>query len=1164
MAVPSYGASGRSKASLPGGVVVEEVGKDSPGERAGIKPGDVLFSWARLPNPPANPKEARGKIESPFDLTDVEVEQAPRGEVKLLGARSGEAFSVSVPPGEWKIQARPQMPAKTLAIYHNGKKLIEAKDEPDKGLALWRQSATRVREERKSSAARWLYLRIGDALADLKRWDEAHAAYRAAIEEVRSTSDVSFLGQIWRAQGKAFLAQNDFSEAESAYRSGLEILQRQTSHGLFVAWSLNKIGKVAFSRGDLAASEDFHRKALAIREKLAPGSLAVADSLNGLGNVAYRRGDLAAAEEFHRKALAIREKLAQGSLAVAASLNGLGNVAWSHGDLSAAEDFHRKALAIREKVAPESLEAAASLNNLGNVADDRGDLAAAEDFHRKALAIREKLAPGSLDVAYSLNNLGEVADSRGDLAAAEDFLRKALAITEMLAPGSLDVAASLGNLGIVADRRDDLAAAEDIQRKALAIREKLAPGSLDVAASLANLGIVAYRRGNLAAAEDFYRKALAIHEKLAPGSLDVAASLNNLGYVAYSRGNLAAAEDSYGKALAIREKLAPGGLDVAESLNNLGDIANRRADLSAAEALYRKALAIYERLSPGSTLEAASFHDLGTISRKMGRRADAADFFRRAIAALESQKGKLGGSEEVKAGFAAKYNDYYRDYIEILLELDQIGEAFHILERSRARSLLSMLAERDLVFSGDIPAELERERKLTDADYDRAQASIAKLNPQKDREKINQILAHLREFREKQADIAESIRKASPRLASLQYPQAFDLESVRKSLDPGTALLSYSVGKEKTFLFVVLPVGGGKGSGLSVFTLPIGEESLRQRVEAFRNLLQRKTEGARATSAQLASEGASLYTDLVKPAEKLIAAADRVLICPDGPLHTLPFGALVKGTQRGRPSYFVEWKPLHTVVSATVYAEIKKSPREGSAASPGVELAAFGDPKYPAVSREKAEEMGSPEVRSAVRRGYGFEPLPNTRQEVEKIASLYAPGAVKYLGDRATEERAKSLGKEVRYIHFACHGLLDERFPLDSSLALTIPEKLVEGQDNGLLQAWEIFEKVRIDADLVTLSACETGLGKEMGGEGLVGLTRAFQYAGARSVLASLWSVADESTAELMKRFYGYLKSGKSKDEAIRQAQLDLIKDPSARYSHPFHWAAFELIGDWK
>jgi CHAT domain-containing protein len=177
---------------------------------------------------------------------------------------------------------------------------------------------------------------------------------------------------------------------------------------------------------------------------------------------------------------------------------------------------------------------------------------------------------------------------------------------------------------------------------------------------------------------------------------------------------------------------------------------------------------------------------------------------------------------------------------------------------------------------------------------------------------------------------------------------------------------------------------------------------------------------------------------------------------------------------------------------------------------------------------------------------------------VEAIAGLY-PRAEVYLGSEATEERAKALGPEARLIHFACHGLLDERFPLNSALALSVPEPGAEGRDNGLLQAWEIFESVRLDADLVTLSACDTALGREMGGEGLVGLTRAFQYAGARSVLASLWSVADLSTARFMQSFYGHLRAGMTKDEALRAAQLEQVRD-----SHPFHWAAFQLTGDWK
>jgi len=180
---------------------------------------------------------------------------------------------------------------------------------------------------------------------------------------------------------------------------------------------------------------------------------------------------------------------------------------------------------------------------------------------------------------------------------------------------------------------------------------------------------------------------------------------------------------------------------------------------------------------------------------------------------------------------------------------------------------------------------------------------------------------------------------------------------------------------------------------------------------------------------------------------------------------------------------------------------------------------------------------------------------------VKAVSGLF-PGARILLGRDATEEAIKSLAPQARRLHFACHGLLDERFPLNSALAFSIPDHVEEGHDNGLLQAWEIFEDLRLDADLVTLSACDSGLGKEMGGEGLVGLVRAFQFAGARSVLASLWSVSDVSTADLMKRFYGYLREGRSKDEALRAAQTDLIR--SRDFAHPYYWAAFQLTGDWK
>jgi CHAT domain-containing protein len=211
-------------------------------------------------------------------------------------------------------------------------------------------------------------------------------------------------------------------------------------------------------------------------------------------------------------------------------------------------------------------------------------------------------------------------------------------------------------------------------------------------------------------------------------------------------------------------------------------------------------------------------------------------------------------------------------------------------------------------------------------------------------------------------------------------------------------------------------------------------------------------------------------------------------------------------------------------------------------------MVAFGDPDYTAAASRRAR--------------VDLRPLPATRAEVEALAALFPAASATYVGAEATEERAKGIGERPTMVHLACHGLTDEESPLDSSLALTLPPPATSGRDNGLLQAWEIFERMRIDADLVTLSACGTGLGRTMSGEGVLGLTRAFQYAGARTVLASLWAVNDASTAELMKLFYGNLRRGLHKDEALRAAQVEMMRRPTT--SHPSRWAAFQLVGDWQ
>ena len=322
-----------------------------------------------------------------------------------------------------------------------------------------------------------------------------------------------------------------------------------------------------------------------------------------------------------------------------------------------------------------------------------------------------------------------------------------------------------------------------------------------------------------------------------------------------------------------------------------------------------------------------------------------------------------------------------------------------------------------------------------------------------------------------------------------------------------------------------------------------------------------------AVPAELAYyRGRLLWNDLFEPIRSRIRQAQRLILIPDGALHLLPFGALPESGTKEEPRYLIESLPLSVISSVTVLRELRQARRKRASHS----LVAFGAPRYP--SAEAAGERNLPfQLRFAMERGLELHPLPYAQTEVESLARLFPERSQVYVGEEATEERAKALGENVSLIHFATHGLVNEHLPLESSLALTIPEHWREGEEIGLLQVWEIYEHVRLDADLVTLSACETALGKDLSGEGILGLTRAFQFAGARSVVASLWGVNDQATAELMKRFYTNLRSGMARDEALRQAQMTLRAGPlelgegrQLRTSHPFYWAAFQLYGDWR
>ena len=1129
-------AAGPSQ-ELPG-LVVEEILADSAAAKAGFKVGDRVLSYDGKPLP------------SPAALQAAEENTFGKEKVVMRVRRGEETLALMAPPGRLWIQTRPELPPAVLMLYEGGRAAQKAK-KTDEVITQWKSAAKAVQEAGDTAAAAWLYGRLAEVHESQQQWKEASETHAVAWGLLKQSNDRA--AQSRSLMGLARCSENlsDFLAARQWYEHA-EQVNEESGNELWVARALNSLGNVAWFRGDLPAAQDYYTRGLRIRERLAPDSLEVAGSLHGLGVAAYRGGDLAAAEDYHSRALVLRKRLAPESLDVAGSLTNLGNVAWSRGDLAAAQDYHNRALTINERVAPDSLGVARGLNNLGLVAWSRGDLVAAQDYYNRALTIYERVAPNSLSVANSLNNLGNVAHDRGDLQAAQDH-----------------------------------------QSRALAIRERLAPNSLDVAMSLNNLGNAAYLSGLVQKAEDYHGRALAIRERLAPNSLDVAFSLSTLGDIARDRSDLQTAQSHYSRALAIRERLAPSSLAVASSLTNLGNVAGDHGDLAAAQDYHGRALTIRERLGPNSLAVALSLNGLGSVALKERRFSDALPLFTRAVAIVEAQRWQVR-STEARALLLAQHTESYSGLLRTCMALNDLPAAFATAERARARSLMEILTEaraeirhgveatlleRERLLQQQLNSKADRQMQLLSGNHTDLQATAAK----------KELEALLIQYQEVQAQI----RARSPRYAALTQPQPLGLSEIQQQvLDKDTLLLEYVLGEEGSYLFAVTP------ASIRSFELPKRAEIEQAARRVYELLLarqpvrgetvsQRQARIARADAGYPAA-AASLSQIVLGPVAGQLSG-QRLLIVADGALQYVPFGALPQPGIRGQGSGVSEkttemGQPLivqHEIVSLPSASVLAVQRRELQGRKPAERsVAVLADPVFdpldPRLKLASQAQLPQPvmaslgaklalAVRSAglVNERGSLSRLPFTRDEAEAIMAVAPAGqstkAIDFKASRATAMSAE-LG-HYRIVHLATHGLLNTEHPELSGIVLSLVDEEGKPQD-GFLRLHELYN-LNLPAELVVLSACQTGLGKEIKGEGLVGLTRGFMYAGAKSVLASLWNVNDSVTAEFMKRFYqGLLVKELPPAAALRAAQVEMWKRKPSR--SPYYWAPFVLQGEWK
>jgi len=949
-----------------------------------------------------------------------------------------------------------------------------------------------------------------------------------------------------------------------------------------------------------------------VERQFGKSDTTVASMLNILGKLYTDHAKYAEAEPLLKRALEIREKaLGFDHQKVAASLRNLGMLYYDQGRYAEAEPLLKRVLEIREKaLGPDHRDVAASVNNLGILYEDQGRYAEAEPLLKRALKIWEKnLGPDHPDVATSLNNLGNLYKDQGRYAEAEPLYKRSLKIWEKaFGPDHPDVALSLHNLGGLYHKQGRYAEAEPLYKRSLKIWEKnLGPDHPDVALSLNNLGTLYMDQGRYAEAESLYKRSQEIWEKaLGPDHRDVALNLNNLGSLYHEQGRYAEVESLLKRAIEIWEKnLGPDHPDVALSLNNLGSVYKHQGRYAEAEPLYKRSQEIWEKaLGPDHPAVAWSLSDLAILYRCQGRWYDSKGLERRAYNIC--RRNFLHGFEVLSEKNALLYSKFMRDeagtYLSILCDSPDTSsgcarEIADVVFSSKGAVSDGIFA-RQRTFLRETDSSL---RPLADS-LMLARFTLAKLwvkgpdeeHPEGYKNELSTASAEKERLESELARRSVSFRRE-------QEIWEVDCRKVSQCLPTGSALIEYmkyNYAKprgeaEPHYLAVVM------NSDNEVFTVNLTQAAkVDSSISWYRTHFQFPSMINEKDYKRISDE---IYQLVWKSIENKLGQPEIVFIAPDGALNLVSFAGLMDNTGK----YLIEKYPIHYLSSGRDLLRLKERPPSGTG------LLALGDPDYdaPPSARLSTKPIQAPvdtllasglpmirNVRSGCKelREMRVSRLSHTRGEVELLSRRWRrerkePVRI-YFGAQASEERFKTEAPGLRVIHLATHGyfvspeylqrpqrkgidlsetVVGENPLLHSGLFLAGSNLHGEGADSlgcedGILTAEEVAGMDLEGTELVVLSACETGLGEVKAGEGVYGLRRAFQMAGARTVVSALWPVSDQATAELMGRLCEAKKG--NIPQLMQKMAVDRIGElrKKGQSDHPFSWGAFIALGDWR
>lgn len=860
----------------------------------------------------------------------------------------------------------------------------------------------------------------------------------------------------------------------------------------------------------------------------------------------------------------------------AISLLSIGISYYQLNDARKALGFFDQSITLAVAVRDPLLEAGA-LTYAGGMLDIIGDIDKALDQFHQAIRLARiggsRFAEGS-----AFSNIGKIYSDLADWQQALEFYGKALTLYKSLIDAKPNEALTLNNIGVAYSRSGDQEKALDYLQQALAIQRTTGDKNAQ-SRTLINTGRVYRLMDKFEEARTSLSQAQAI-QKETNNRAHQADTFDEIGLTYSEEGDPGKALDYLSQGIQIQHTL--GNLR-REGLiiTNLGEAYNRLRQPDKATEQFTHALSILQDIGDLSNT-ARALEGLARAENSRGKLDDARKHIEESLALIETVRTRASNLQ-MRSAYRASVENAYEFYIDVLMQQHakdptqrRDAEALQASERGRARNLLEQFGEARVNIRQGVDAGLlQKERDLSQLLNAKAERELQLKARRAGAEELATLRREISGLEDEYQQVLAAIRQSSPQYSALTQPQPLGLKEIQQQLDAETLLLEYSLGTERSYLWAV-----GQDS-LKTYVLPRQEEIQKVAEHVYKSLTARSVTKSLETPAQRSSRIAQADKDFQQAAAELsrmilapVAGElgnKRLVIVADGVLQYVPFAALSVSSVSAQP--LIVGHEVISLPSASAFAV----QRENLANRPEA-------PKTLAVIADPIFSPGDPRLKKGVETGgaahsgtriiehlsvnatggqLSIPRLPFTRWEADQILAVARTGSnLKALDFRANRAMATSgeLSK-YRYVHFATHGYLDTTRAGLSAIVLSLFDERGKSQD-GFLRTHDVYN-LKLPAELVVLSACETGLGKDVRGEGLEGLTRGFMYAGARRVVVSLWNVNDKATASLMQRLYtGMLRSNKTPAAALRAAQIEMLR--TGQWQSPYYWAPFVMQGEWR